>query len=258
MEKQLDLRAFWNISYGLYIVTCCCDKGMNGQISNTVFQVTDTPAKIVVSINKKELTHEYIMDSKKFGVSVLEENVPMKQIGLFGFKSGRDVDKLSQVNYKYSPSGCPMVTDYVLALFEANVVETVDVDSHTLFIGEVTYSELLKEGTPLTYDNYHKIKHGKSPEYSPVSKLSKQESLSPIAKKEVAEPKIIDADKKDIIQKGKSEMKKYVCDVCGYIYDPELGDPDGGIAPGTAFEDLPDDWVCPICGVGKDDFSLES
>ncbi len=50
-------------------------------------------------------------------------------------------------------------------------------------------------------------------------------------------------------------MGKYVCDVCGYIYDPEIGDPDGGIAPGTAFEDIPDDWVCPICGVTKDDFS---
>ena len=51
-------------------------------------------------------------------------------------------------------------------------------------------------------------------------------------------------------------MKKYVCDVCGWVYDPEVGDPEGGIAPGTAFEDIPDDWVCPLCGVGKDEFSL--
>ena len=51
-------------------------------------------------------------------------------------------------------------------------------------------------------------------------------------------------------------MKKYVCDVCGYVYDPAVGDPDNGIAPGTAFEDLPADWVCPLCGVGKDDFSV--
>ena len=53
-------------------------------------------------------------------------------------------------------------------------------------------------------------------------------------------------------------MKKYVCDPCGYVYDPELGDPDNGIAPGTAFEDLPEDWVCPICGVGKEEFSAEA
>ena len=63
--------------------------------------------------------------------------------------------------------------------------------------------------------------------------------------------KIINTKKK----KG-NIMKKYVCDVCGWIYDPEVGDPEGGIAPGTAFEDIPDDWVCPLCGVGKDDFSL--
>ena len=52
-------------------------------------------------------------------------------------------------------------------------------------------------------------------------------------------------------------MKKYVCEVCGDIYDPEVGDPDNGIEPGTAFEDLPDDWVCPLCGVGKDEFAPE-
>ena len=51
-------------------------------------------------------------------------------------------------------------------------------------------------------------------------------------------------------------MKKYECDTCGYVYDPAVGDPDGGIAPGTAFEDIPDDWVCPLCGVSKEDFSV--
>jgi rubredoxin len=56
---------------------------------------------------------------------------------------------------------------------------------------------------------------------------------------------------------NKKLMKKYVCETCGYVYDPAVGDPDSGIAPGTAFEDLPDDWVCPICGVGKDEFSPE-
>ena len=64
--------------------------------------------------------------------------------------------------------------------------------------------------------------------------------------------------KNKIINKKKKKgniMKKYVCDVCGWIYDPEVGDPEGGIAPGTAFEDIPEDWVCPLCGVGKDDFS---
>lgn len=58
-----------------------------------------------------------------------------------------------------------------------------------------------------------------------------------------------------LTSKTKDIMKKHVCDVCGWVYDPAVGDPDGGIAPGTAFEDIPDDWVCPLCGVGKDEFS---
>lgn len=52
-------------------------------------------------------------------------------------------------------------------------------------------------------------------------------------------------------------MKKYVCEVCGYVYDPEVGDPDSGVAPGTAWEDVPEDWVCPLCGVSKDEFKPE-
>jgi rubredoxin len=60
-----------------------------------------------------------------------------------------------------------------------------------------------------------------------------------------------------LITKNKTIMKKFVCEVCGYVYDPTEGDPDNGIAPGTAFEDLPDDWVCPLCGVGKEDFKPE-
>ena len=59
------------------------------------------------------------------------------------------------------------------------------------------------------------------------------------------------------LQKGMEKMKKYVCEPCGYVYDPEIGDPDNGIEPGTAFEDLPEDWVCPICGVGKEEFQPE-
>lgn len=57
--------------------------------------------------------------------------------------------------------------------------------------------------------------------------------------------------------KEKDNMDKYICTVCGYIYDPAEGDPDGGIAPGTAFEDIPNDWVCPVCGVGKDSFEIQ-
>ena len=63
--------------------------------------------------------------------------------------------------------------------------------------------------------------------------------------------------KEHLKHKTETIMKQYVCVVCGWVYDPEVGDPEGGIAPGTAFEDIPDDWVCPLCGVGKDDFEVQ-
>lgn len=248
MSKQLDPRAFWNISYGLYIVSSCCDGKLNGQISNSVIQVTDSPAMILSCMNKTELTHEYISKSGHFSISVLEEDTPMKLIGLFGFKSGRDVDKLSQVEYKEGLTGCPMVTTNAVAILEAKVVQTVDVGTHTLFIGEVVYSELLKQARPMTYAYYHQVKKGKEPDTSPISKAKEGQILPEV-------PVSSTAPVASVYEKGKVEMKKYVCDVCGYVYDPATGDPDAGIAPGTAFENLPEDWVCPICGVGKEEFS---
>jgi len=81
-------------------------------------------------------------------------------------------------------------------------------------------------------------------------------SLGNSVKKRLAAPAKGGNHELTVLTQGIKTMKKYICDVCGWIYDPEIGDPDSGIAPGTAFEDIPDDWECPECGVGKDDFSL--
>ncbi|MDT8273120.1 MAG: flavin reductase family protein, partial [Desulfomonilia bacterium] len=91
MNSSLDQMALWNITYGLYVVTSISDGKGNGQIVNTVFQVSATPPTIAVSINKNNLTHEYIEKSNRMAVSMLEEDTPMPFIGLFGFKSGREV-----------------------------------------------------------------------------------------------------------------------------------------------------------------------
>ncbi|MEW5822589.1 MAG: rubredoxin [Cyanobacteriota bacterium] len=257
MSDNIDIRAFWTVSYGLYIVTSNNNGKLNGQISNTVFQITDTPARLAVSINKSELTHDYIMNSGHFGVTVLEQDCPMTLIGLFGFKSGRDVDKLSHVNYTDGPSGSPLVTDSAIAVFETEIFKTVDADTHTIFIGNVIYSKLIKEGTPITYAYYHQVKKGKDPANSPISKLKedKEKRAAELATQQIDNNKPKDDKVVNIAEDRSDNMKKYVCDVCGYVYDPTEGDADGGIEPGTAFEDIPDDWVCPICGVGKDDFS---
>ena len=212
---------------------------MNGQIANACMQVTAEPPRIAVAIAKANLTHEYISKSGVFAISILDESTPMKLIGLFGFKSGREVDKLSMCKFKKGVTGCPLVTDYALSVIEAKVMDQCDVGTHTIFVGDVVSAENLRSGKPMTYAYYHQVKKGKASKNAPTYRGH-----------------IEQAEQKP--ERRKEGMSNYVCEVCGYVYDPDKGDPDSGIEPGTAFEDLPDDWVCPVCGAGKDQFSPEN
>jgi len=227
----VDSKAFRSLSYGLYVVTSRDGGKLNGQIANAALQVTSKPPQLAVCLNKENLTHDFVAKSGVFAVSVLEEGTPMPFIGLFGFKSGRDVDKLSQVNYELGETGAPLVTDHAVAVMEAKVVKSMDVGTHTLFVGEVVGARVVGGGNPMTYAYYHQVKGGKSPKRAPTyQEEEKVEAPAPGG-------------------------TKYICNVCGYIYDPAKGDPDSGISPGTPFEALPEDWVCPVCGAGKDNFS---
>lgn len=237
MNNEFDRQALWCVSYGLYVVTSHFNNKLNGQIANTVFQVTAEPPRIAVSINKNNLTHEYISNSGVFAASVLDESAPLSFIGLFGFKSGRDIDKFSEITFDKGITGCPLVTEYSLSVFEAKVIKQIDAGTHTIFIGDVLAAKVLKEGRPLTYAYYQEIKKGKSPKSAPTYHVEKRKEES---------------------VKGRQDMKKYTCDLCGYVYDPAAGDPENGIAAGTPFENLPDDWVCPVCGAAKDQFSPEA
>ena len=143
-------------------------------------------------------------------------------------------DKLAEVEWTTGASGCPVVTENAVSVLEARVYDTIDAGTHTVFVAEVTGGRVLSDGKPLTYAQYHANK-GKAPKNAPTYR-------APEAPKE---------------QKGDTGMKKYVCNVCGYVYDPAEGDPDNGVPAGTAFENLPDDWVCPVCGASQTDFSPE-
>jgi flavin reductase (DIM6/NTAB) family NADH-FMN oxidoreductase RutF/rubredoxin len=224
----VNLKALHNCSYGLYIVTSRKGDRFNGQIANTVVQVTSEPPTIAVCINKQNLTHEFITESKVFVASVLSQDTPLSFIGHFGFKSGREVDKFKDVNYKLGQVKAPIVLDHSLAYLEAKVINQVDVGTHTIFIGELVGADVLSEGEPMTYAYYQHVKRGTTPKTAPSYIEERKEKVS--------------------------KMAKYKCTVCGYIYDPKLGDPDGGIKPGTPFEEIPDDWVCPVCGASKDQF----
>ena len=235
VERQmLDLESLFNLSYGMCIVSSKRDGKFNGCIINTVFQLIPEPLMVVVSVNKQNLTHEYITDSKVFTVSILTEGTPLEFIGRFGFRTGRDIDKFQEVGYKLGMAGAPIVLDNTVAFIEVEVTDAIDVETHTLFIGRIIACETIDESkVPMTYMYYRDVKGGRTPRTA-ATYIKKESKEKPV--------------------QGAKKMKKYKCLMCGYIYDPGVGDPDNGVQAGTAFEDLPDDWTCPECGAGKDEF----
>ncbi|MFC2034850.1 rubredoxin [Chloroflexota bacterium] len=224
----MDLKALHKLSYGLYLVGSRSGDKLNGQIANTVFQITSETPTIALSINKNNLTHDFVKESKVFTVSILCQDTPLSFIGHFGFKSGRDIDKLEDINYKIGKTQAPVVIDNAVAYLEAKVTQEIDVGTHSVFIGEIMDADIISVEECMTYAHYHLVKHGTTPKTAP-SYIEENKEV-------------------------KSKMVKYRCTVCSYIYDPELGDTDGGIKPGTPFEEIPDDWVCPVCGAAKSEF----
>jgi len=233
----MNIETFFKLSYGLYIVSSQFEGKLNGHINNTVFQVTAEPPKLAVCSHKNNLTTDFILKSKKLSISVIQEQVDLEYIGHFGFKSGREFNKFQNIDYKLSESGCPFVLDRTIGAFDCEVENSLDLGTHILFIVNVKDAELFdKDKNPLTYSYYRNVIKGLSPKNAPT---------------------YIDKDKlTKLAEKPKSKSPEYICNVCGYIYNPEEGDPTCGISPGTPFEDLPDDWECPICAAGKEVFNI--
>jgi len=226
----MDTKALYKIGSGVYVIGSKKGDKINGQIVNTIFQITSEPPTVAVSINKKNLTYEYIHESKVFTAAVLNNETPLAYIGNFGFKSGRDINKFEGIKYKIGVTGAPLVLDHTVSCFEMKVLQEVDAGTHVVFIGQVVEAEVLSDKPTLTYEYYQQVKRGTTPKSAP----SYHEPV-----KEVKEA---------------PKMAKYKCTICGYIYDPALGDPDSGIKPGTPFESIPDSWTCPICGTDKSNF----
>jgi len=158
----------YKLSYGLYLITSLKGDKINGQVANAVFQLTSDPPTIAIGINKQNFTHEFISSSKVFGVSILAQDAPLNLIGRFGFKSGREVDKFADLNYRKGETNVPVILDNTVAYLEAKVINQLELTTHTLFIGEVTASEVLKDGEPMTYAYYHQVKRGTTPKTAPI------------------------------------------------------------------------------------------
>lgn len=222
---MVNPEAFYKISYGLYIV-CSGDRtNGNGFISNTIFQVTSDPPKFAACCNKDNFTAGLITRTNVFSVSVLHQDASPYIIGRFGFKSGRNINKMEGLEIKYGETGVPVILNDCIAYFECRVEQVVDAGTHLVFIGVVEASELLDESKePLTYLYYRQVRKGFAPKNAPT---------------------YIDREKLNT-KKPSVAFRKYRCPACGYIYDEA--------AEGKRFSDLPSDWICPVCGSEKSEF----
>jgi flavin reductase (DIM6/NTAB) family NADH-FMN oxidoreductase RutF/rubredoxin len=222
---MVSFEALFKISYGLFIVASGDKQRGNGFISNTVFQVTAEPPKFAACCNKNNYTCGLIQQSGAFSVSILHTGTSPEIFGRFGYKSGKDTDKFDGMSIKYGETGAPIVMNDCIAYLECKVVQTVDVGTHIIFIGELVASEIIDDSKdPITYLYYRQIRKGVAPKNAPT---------------------YIDKSK---FEKSDNNLayKSYKCVVCGFVYDEA--------AEGKRFSELPDDWVCPVCGSEKSEF----
>ncbi|MCC8043613.1 MAG: flavin reductase [Oscillospiraceae bacterium] len=187
----MDKKSMYKLTYGLFILTAKDGDKDNGCIINTVTQVTTEPNRIMVAVNKSNLTHDMIMNSGEFNVSVLTEKSRFETYKHWGFQSGRDADKLEAVSYSRSANGLIYITEETNAFISAKVVEQTDLGTHTMFLAEVTDGAVLSEDESVTYSFYQKrIKPAPAP----------------------------------------AKKKGFICTVCGYIYEGDVL-PDDFICP---------------------------
>lgn len=222
---MINFEAFFKISYGLYIISSGNTNQGNGFISNTVFQVTSEPPKFATCCNKNNYTAEVIEKYGCFSVSVLHQNTNAEIFGRFGYKSGRDLNKLEGMEIKPGITEVPIVLNESIAYLECKVIEKFDVGTHWLFIGELIDAQITDDRIePITYSYYREIKKGIAPKNAPT---------------------YIDKSKLESAKKQKASGK-FKCSACGYIYDEGKEE--------ETFNKLPDSWTCPICGTEKEDF----
>lgn len=214
----MDKTMLYDISYGMYVVSTSYNGKNVGCVANTFSQITSEDLIVSISLNKNNYTNEAIKKTKKYALSIIAENTNPEVIGKFGFYSSKDVNKFE--GFKYSMvEGLPVIHENTTGYLIAEVFDVVDAGTHDIFLAHVKNAEGFNQNTPMTYAYYHKVVKGKAPKNAPT-----------FVEEEVK----------------MSEGKKYKCLICGYIYDDAKED--------VKFEDLPEDWVCPLCGVPKSSF----
>lgn len=208
--------AFNKITYGLFVLTAKDGNKDNGCIINTVNQLTVFPQTISITVSDSNYTCEMIKKTGRFNISVLNEYTPFSVFEELGFKSGREVEKFNK-NSARTKNSIVYLPDVSCAVFSAKVFKEIKLSTHTLFLAEVEEAEVLNSLPPLSYSYYY-------------------ENIKPKNTKVPCK------------KSAENEGKIWVCNICGYCYDDSKEK--------VPFEELPDDWVCPLCKHPKSDFSL--
>ncbi len=156
MSNKIDPTALFNLGYGLYVLTARENEKDNGCIVNAVMQLTDNKPRVAVTVNKQNLTHDMIKNTGVANVSCLTEETPFEIFQYFGFQSGKNTDKFVSVHIPRADNGVVVIKDYSNACISLKVESEVDLDTHTMFICEVTQSQVLSNVPTMTYAYYHK------------------------------------------------------------------------------------------------------
>lgn len=159
----MDMTAFFKMSYGLYVVSAEADGRKAGCVINTATQVTAEPPRLMVAVHKDNVTTDVISCAGAFTVTAIDMTADMPFIGNFGFRTSANYDKFEKYGCETSAVGSPYSPEHACALFACRVVETVDVGTHLLFIGDVVDAQKLSDEEPLTYGYYHSTLKGKTP-----------------------------------------------------------------------------------------------
>ena len=214
----MDLQALNNLSYGMYIVTTRKESKNVGCLINSAMQITSKNPIIAISLNKENYTNQVLKETRKCTLSILSEKTNPEVISKFGFFSSSEVNKFENINYK-DIDNLPIILEDVSGYIIGEVIRVIDAETHDIFLIRVKQTEKVSEESPMTYKYYHEKLKGKSPKKAPTYQEEREE---------------------------KTTANRYQCSVCGYIYDDSKEE--------VKFEDLPEDWTCPLCGVGKDKF----
>ena len=189
-SQKIEPNALFKLSYGLFVLTARDGDRDNGCIINTVTQLTDTPKRLTIAVNKQNYTHDRILKTGVFNVSVLSEDAPFKLFQHFGFHSGRDTDKFSDFNHaERSENGLLRLNRYSNAFLSCKVTASLDYGTHTLFVADITEAKVLNNAPSITYAYYF-------------------------------------ANTKPKPQPVEPDKKGWVCKICGYVYEGEVLPPD--------------------------------